>query len=325
MINKDVKMKGLRANHMATQMSQMKHIRGLMLIFISGLFAMGCQPSQPPESPEARMIPAPGLYPAEQQVTIELPSTAENVYLTTDTSEPEPNALCAYSGESITVDRPTQIKIRYDFKGQTYLREGLYIVEEVVEDHRYTNRKVVETWENFFLRHVIRAMSPPDNVDSTLTLRDGEGGVVTLETRILGRTPFTKIPNKGSQAYRFNFFKHIDADTGEEVMIRSGTVYGYRSEDGGYYGASENKGERLYFSGTYTGWAEGEFQINENGDVYAGRYTVMCINRGCSSDPVIYELAANKELIEVGPARHDDSWSCSEPETLEGGSEALPE
>lgn len=272
---------------------------------------------------EPEFQPVGGSYENAQTLSIVLPTDATNVYLTTDMAAPEPSDLCTYAGEAILVDRPTVVKLRYDQAGETKTREQRYIIRDNISEHGYKNRKIIEVWESFFVKNVLRAFSPPDNEDSSLVVEDGKGGVASLQTAILSRTPFTKVPDAGEQLYGFSFFERPDADTGDVVRINRGAIYGYRNKNGGYYttlpratqlDVTAEKAERLYFAGTYTGWAEGDFRMDTEGRTVAGYYEVHCQDAGCADTSVIYTMDQGmNRLIEMGPARHENTRSCTPP------------
>jgi hypothetical protein len=242
------------------------------------------------EDTTVTFMPESGRYQAAQTLTIKLPPTASNIYLTTDTLDPVANNACAYHGENLQLDRATLVKLRFDVQGKTYRHEKLYVIDENPADSHLTNRSVVEAWENFFVSQVYRQMPATGDQNAVHTLTDAEGGTVTRDTRILSRSIFFGIPTSGSQAYRFNFFEKTDADTGEVIMINSGAIYGYRNEDYGFFTTLRDGGERLKFSGTYNGWADGDFNLNADGQTTDGKYTVFCRDYGCAATPVIYAL-----------------------------------
>ena len=245
-----------------------------------------------------------------------------NLYLTTDGVDPIADPLCAYGGETILLDRPTRVKLRYDQNGETRILEETFIIKRNLQDSGYTNRQIVEVWERFFVDNVLNVFDPPDNENSIFTLDEAHGGQLVVETNILSRTPFTKIPDAGEQSFRFRFFERTNPDTGKVVRINRGAIYGYRNRDGGYYTTYPTKAsadgnpmaERLYFAGSYTGWADGSFRMNEEGVTIGGYYEVECVGQNCAPSPVAYHMIeGNNMLVEVGPARHANTRSCTQP------------
>lgn len=296
-----------------------KKLPGWLCMATLSLVITACK--TPVTEPEFK--PAGGSYENAQTVSIVLPTDATNVYLTTDMADPAVSDLCTYAGETLLVDRPTLVKLRYDQGGETKTREQRYIIRDNISEHGYANRKIVEVWESFFVKNVLRVFSPPDNENSSLMIEDGKGGKATLQTNILSRTPFTKIPDSGEQLYGFAFFEQQDEDTGDLVRINRGAIYGYRNKNGGYYttlpaapqfDSPAERAERLYFAGTYIGWAEGDFTMDAEGKTVAGYYEVQCQGAGCAETPVIYTMDQGlNRLIEIGPARHANTRSCTLP------------
>lgn len=256
--------------------------------------------------------PEAGVYAQVQVLEITLPPTASNVYLTTDTIDPESHPNCSYVGENITLDRATTVKLRFDVQGKTYNHERTYIIEENPQDSGLTNRTVIEAWEHFFVKQVLNKLPASNDEDSIRVLDDGDGGTVTINTRILDRSFFFDVPIEGSQTYSFNFFEKEDADTGELIMINSGAVYGYRNEYGGYYSTERREGQRIRFDGTYRGWADGDFWLDEEGNTSGGHYKVFCSTPGCAAVPVIYGLSSSNQFIEVSPVPNAYTRSCVE-------------
>lgn len=254
--------------------------------------------------------PAEGIYADTQAVSVILPPLAKNVYLTTNTLAPQPNSHCQYNGETLTVDRPTVVKVNYEVEGQAYSVEAIYVVEQNYTDSQYTNRDVVFTWEKFFLDNVVRQFSPSTEEDSKLRLQDGKGGSVWLQTTIIERSVLFDMPERGSQHYAFDFFEKTDENIGKTVMLKSGAVYGYLGDGSGYYSTKRNGGSRIHYSGTYSGWAEGDFTLNGNAQAVAGEYQVYCQDLGCAADPVYYALNSKHQLVEVSAARQENTWSC---------------
>ncbi len=256
-------------------------------------------------------LPEAGRFQSAQTLTITLPATARNVYLTTDTLDPVPSESCAYSGEDLVLDRATRVKLRFDVQGKTYHHQRLYVIDENPANSQFKNRTVIEAWENFFVSQVYRQLPPIGDEDAIDTLTDDYGGTVTRVTRILDRSIFFDIPTAGSQSYAFNFFEKTDPDTGEHIVLNSGTIYGYLNEDGGYYSTERVGGEQLKFAGTYNGWADGDFILNSEGQTSAGQYTVFCRDYGCADVPVTYALGTEKQLLEVSPVPNENTRRCT--------------
>ena len=263
--------------------------------------------------------PAAGTYSTAQTVTVGLPPKATNVYLTTDSVDPVADPRCAYSSDALTLDRSTLIKVSYDVAGKHYQAESLYVIGSNVPDSGYTNRKVLTTWERFFVEHVLRQFSIPNENSSTVQLEDEVGGSVTIQTNILDRTTFGA-PESGEQSYSFERFKMTDPDTAETVTINSGTIYGYRDPDEGNYttltqGAARGAGNRLEFAGTYNGWADGNFRMNAAGETVDGYYKIYCYDNGCAANPVIYALGTKNQFVEVKAYPDANTRTCSAPES----------
>ncbi len=250
-----------------------------------------------------------GVYPTTQTLQITLPPTATNVYLTTNSIDPVPNAACAYSGEDLTIDRPTIVKLIYNVGGDKFSYEKQYRVEENKVDNRFTNRNVIETWEYFFKKHVLSQFSPSETENSFLTAEDGEGGTATVLTQYSHHWLTNDITG-GSQTYTFNFFEKTDAETGEVVMLRSGILSGSQGADGGYYMTDDQA--PITFSGTYHGWAEGAFFTNAEGLTTDGYYKVYCTDAGCAPAPVVYYLNPSHGFIEIDQKRSEFTHSCEE-------------
>lgn len=300
-----------------TNMMNPKSLRYSSLI-IGALLLAGCKTE---EITTTSYYPAVGTYNETQTVRVQVPPTASNVYLTTDSVTPVAQPRCAYSGENLTIDRTTLIKVAYDVAGKHYVSEGLYVLENNPVDSGYTNRSVVTTWERFFVTQVLRQFSVPNEDSSTLTLEDGEGGNVTLQTNILDRS-ILGAPEAGEQRYSFNKFKMTEEDSGLSVTINSGNIYGYRDEEDGFYTTLENEyttyGSRLEFSGSYNGWADGDFKMDATGKTLSGGYyEIMCFDNGCANHPVTYRLGSRNQFIEVTHSQGANTRSCQEPPVVE--------
>lgn len=276
-----------------------------------GTLALALTACKTVEDTTVVFLPEAGRFQAAQTLAITLPPTARNVYLTTDTLDPVPSESCAYGGENLDLDRATLVKLRFDVQGKTYHHERLYVIDENPADSQLKNRTVIEAWENFFVSQVYRQLPPIGDEDATDTLTDDYGGTVTRQTRILDRSIFFDIPTAGSQTYTFNFFEKTDPDTGENINLNSGAIYGYLNEDGGYYSTVRSGGQRLKFAGTYNGWADGDFSLNAEGQTSAGHYTVFCRDYGCAATPVIYALGTEKQLLEVSPVPNENTRRCT--------------
>ena len=276
-----------------------------------GTLALALTACKTVEDTTVVFLPEAGRFQAAQTLAITLPPTARNVYLTTDTLDPVPSESCAYGGENLDLDRATLVKLRFDVQGETYHHERLYVIDENPADSQLKNRTVIEAWENFFVSQVYRQLPPIGDEDATDTLTDDYGGTVTRQTRILDRSIFFDIPTAGSQTYTFNFFEKTDPDTGENINLNSGAIYGYLNEDGGYYSTVRSGGQRLKFAGTYNGWADGDFFLNAEGQTSDGHYTVFCRDYGCAATPVIYALGTEKQLLEVSPVPNENTRRCT--------------
>lgn len=297
----------IRTRQLSTSLAARKPI-SLVLLGALSITLSACK-IEPDVS--VSFTPDSGVFAASQTLAIRLPPNATNVYLTTDTRDPVPHPACAYAGENLTLDRATLVKLRFDVQGNTYRHERLYVIDENPQDNRFTNRSVLEAWENFFVKQVYRQMPAISDEDAIHTLTDEEGGTVTRTTRILDRSIFFDIPTAGSQTYTFNFFERTDADTGEIVMLNSGSIHGYLDEDGGYYSTRRDAGKRLKYAGTYNGWADGDFTLDADGRTSGGHYTIHCQDAGCADTPVIYALGTAKQLIEVSPVPGPETRRCS--------------
>lgn len=260
--------------------------------------------------------PGGGTYAEAQSVSVQLPPKATNVYLTTDSIDPVADARCGYSGEAMTLDRPTLVKVAYDVVGKHYQAEALYVIENNTPENGFTNRKVINTWERFFVDHVLRQFSVPNENTSVITLNDDQGGKVTVTTDILSRS-MLGAPTKGDQTYVFDNFNMKDAETGEEVTISQGKISGYRDQNEGSYTTLltgvRGSGKRLEFSGTYNGWADGDFLMNAAGETTSGYYKVYCQDNGCSVHPMVYALTTNNRFVEVAAYPDGHTRSCTDP------------
>lgn len=287
-------------------------------LIIGALLLSGCKTE---EITTTTYYPAVGTYTETQTVRVQAPPKATNVYLTTDSVTPVAQARCAYAGENLTIDRTTLIKVAYDVAGKHYVSEGLYVLENNPVDNGYANRSVVTTWERLFVTEVLRQFNVPNEDSSTLTLDDGEGGNVTLQTNILDRS-FLGAPVAGEQRYSFNKFKMSEEDTGLSVTLNSGNIYGYRDEEDGFYTTLENEyttyGSRLEFSGSYNGWADGDFKMDATGKTLSGGYyEIMCFDNGCANHPVTYTLGSRNQFIEVTHSQGANTRSCQAPPVIE--------
>lgn len=307
---------------MNSLLSLARSVRAQQTFRIAGVLCVAVLFTGCKESFQPRFSIGGGVYETEQQLSVEFSDDTTNLYLTTDGVDPIADPLCVYNGDAILVDRPTRVKLRYDQNGETRVLEETFIIKQNLVDSGYTNRRIIEVWEKFFVDHVLNVFDPPENENSIFTLDEEHGSQLVVETNILSRTPFTKIPDSGEQSFRFRFFERNNEDTGEEVRINRGAIYGYRNRDGGYYTTYPTKtsadgepmAERLYFAGTYTGWAEGSFQMNEEGITTGGYYEVDCVGQNCAPSSVTYHMVeGNNMLVEVGPARHENTRSCTTP------------
>ncbi|MCG8534564.1 MAG: hypothetical protein MI808_05655 [Pseudomonadales bacterium] len=283
------------------------HGKKTLLIGALGIAVSACEVV---EDTSVTFTPAAGTYQEEQVLSIDLPPTATNVYLTTDTRDPIISNACSYGGEDLLLDRATTVKLRFDVQGKTYTHERTYLIEANPQNSNLTNRTIIETWENFFVKNVYNQIPSDFDNDFVKVINDEDGGSVTVTTRILDRSFFFDIPIEGEQIFDFNFFEKTDADTGEVVVINSGAVYGYRNEDGGYYSTKRKAGKVIKFDGTYRGWAEGGFTLNADGETTGGSYKVFCTSPGCSDVPVVYALGSTRQFIEISPTHHENTRAC---------------
>lgn len=264
---------------------------------------------------EAYFDIGPSRYSDPQEVTIVLPENTSSAYLTTNTLDPEPKTSCLYSGEKITLTRPTQVKVVYTVNDETFSLQGNFIIESGIRDAGYANRDAIDTWEDFFANHVFPQFHPSMDGDSTLVVTDSDGGSISLQTEILDRTPFTNVPSKGRQTYSFNFYKYTDPDSGRLLNIHMGKLQGVMEKDeGGYYKSlTRASGDNnIYFSGAFNGFASGSFFLDADGNTTSGEYLLYCSDRYCASSPVPYILDTSGDLIEIDPATFENTWECKD-------------
>ena len=92
-------------------------------------------------------------------------------------------------------------------------------------------------------------------------------------------------------------------------MIKKGALYGYQDEDGGFYGTVQETGVRIHFSGSYHGWADGDFELNAGGRPSFGYYEIFCSDFGCPDHSVTYAVQGH-HYLEVNPLPHENSLTC---------------
>lgn len=254
-----------------------------------------------------------GAYPTAQTVKVEFPSNATNIFVTTDSIDPWPAEDCYQQNTavSVNVNQSMAIKIRYDQYGSTFTDTKYYFIEDVASDGGHLNRDLLDTWETFFVKAVLRNFDIPDQDFSRLTIHDGQGGTVVLETRITDRGWIFEDPEEANQTYFFDNFHYTDPDTGQSFVIESGKIYGYRNENRGYYN-TELDGEPIVVSGDVNGWAQGNFLMDGDGNTTSGYYRIFCEDAGCANRETIYGLnTAANQFIEVAPTYNDSTLTCS--------------
>ena len=253
-----------------------------------------------------------GAYPTAQQINLQIPDNAKNVFVTTDSVEPWPSESCYQTAKSINinVDQSMAIKIKYDQYGATFTDAQYYFIEDVSSDGGHLNRDLLDTWETFFVKAVLRRFDVPDQDFSRLTINDGQGGTVVLETRITERGWFTDAPEEANQTYYFDNFHYTDPDTGQSFVIESGKIYGYRNENRGFFN-TELDGEPIVVSGDVNGWAEGNFKMDGEGNTTSGYYRIFCSDDGCANRETVYGLNTGaNDFIEVAPVFNESTFSC---------------
>ncbi|MCG8669805.1 MAG: hypothetical protein MI867_10370 [Pseudomonadales bacterium] len=284
-------------------------VLGLGLSTIAVLTACVSEPKYPGSH---YFSPNTGAYPTAQTVDLSIPNDATNIFVTTDSVEPWPSEYCVQNNGllQINVDQPMAIKLRYDQYGQTITDVGYYFIEDSAIDNGYKNRDLLDTWETFFASHVLKLFNVPDQDYSLLTHSDGQGGTVSLETRITERGWIFGDPEEGNQTYRFDNYHYTDPQTGQSFVIESGTIYGFRGESRGFYN-TELDGEAIVFSGDINGWAEGNFKMDGERTT-GGYYRVFCTDAGCANKEAVYGLNTTaKEFIEIAPVTNENTLSCS--------------
>lgn len=239
------------------------------------------------------------------KVKVGLPTGATNAYLTTDNQDPVISENCKLGDGIVEVDRPMVIKLRYDLNGQTVQQKGIYIITDQIKPNRFGNRDAVEIFESFIKNHINPAFGPTsENFDQTLTISDGQGGSATRATDIEGF-----IFKEGRQTFSFNNYHYFNSSQNTLFVAERGRIFGFIDRNGGYYNTDE-QGETMVFSGTYTGTAEGHFYLNEYRQTTSGFYRVTCVDRWCAKGPVYYALDGFREFVEIYPQPDKAPKSC---------------
>ena len=301
-------MKQLTTNN-TSRVSGIKRV-ALGMAAVSLLAACKTEPKYPGSH---YFSPPTGAYPTSQTIDVNIPDDASNVFVTTDSIAPWPSEYCAQNTGllQINANQPMSVKIRYDQYGRTITDTAYYFIEDAAESNIYTNRDLIDIWEDFFVAHVLTLFTVPDQDYSLLTHNDGQGGTITLETNITERGWIFDDPEEGNQTYRFTNYHYRDPKTGLEFVVKSGAIYGFRGESRGYYN-TEIEGETIVFSGDVNGWAEGNFKLDGDGNTTGGYYRIFCNDAGCANKEVAYGLnSAASEFIEVAANPSSTTLSCS--------------
>lgn len=243
-------------------------------------------------------------YSRAQRVKVEVPENATNVYLTTNNKDPVPNAKCSFKPGIINVNRPTVVKLRFDLDGETYIQSGIYIIENMVKESRYGNRVAIDIFERFIRNHVNPSFGPSPTHDATEVISDGTDGTVTRITDINGL-----IFVQGRQTFLFNDYKYFDPNNETYLIVKSGKIFGFRNSDGGYYNTDVD-GETINFFGTFNGYANGHFYLNEQNETTGGFYRVTCSDKWCAAGEAYYALGSFREFVEIYPEPEDNPRSC---------------
>jgi len=240
------------------------------------------------------------------KVKVEVPENATGVYLTTDNQDPEPSDSCRIDSDTIiTVDRPMVIKLNYDLNGVAYRKKGIYVIADKVAENRFGNRDAIDIFETFISNHINPSFGPTPSSDQFKTISDGQGGTASRSTTIDG---FFFV--EGRQIFTFNNYHYLNKSQGTLFVAETGKIFGFMDGDGGYYN-TDNEGDTMVFSGTYTGTAEGNFYLNEFGQTSRGFYRVTCIDRWCADNEVYYALDSFREFVEIYPRPGETPRSCN--------------
>ncbi|MCG8668360.1 MAG: hypothetical protein MI867_03025 [Pseudomonadales bacterium] len=240
------------------------------------------------------------------KVNVQIPEGATNIYLTTDNTDPIANESCRIEEDTIvTVDRPMVIKLSYEHNGTPHLQTGIYVIADRVEENRFGNRDAIEIFETFITQHINPSFGPTPSSDQFRTISDGQGGTASRRTTVDGWFFL-----EGRQTFTFNNYQYLDKTHGTQFIAESGAIFGYMDGDGGYYNTDE-QGETMVFSGTYTGTAEGHFYLNEYSQTTRGFYRVTCIDRWCADNEVYYALDSFREFVEIYPKPSEAPRSCN--------------
>lgn len=239
-------------------------------------------------------------------VKVSLPAGATNAYLTTDNEDPIVSESCKLGDGIVTVNRPMVIKLRYDLDGQTVQQKGIYVIADQIKPNRFGNRDAIEIFESFIKNHLNPAFGPTsESFDQTLTITDDQGGSATRATDIEGI-----IFKEGRQTFSFNNYHYFNSSQNTLFVAENGKIFGFIDSDGGYYN-TDDQGETMVFSGTYTGTAEGHFYLNEYRQTTGGFYRVTCVDRWCATGPVYYALDGFREFVEIYPLPDEAPKSCN--------------
>lgn len=246
------------------------------------------------------------IYDKAQRVKIDVPPGATHLYLTTDNKAPTPSASCSVKvGEVIKVARPAALRLDYELDGIAYRQQGIYIIESAIEPARFANRVAIDIFETFIRNHVNPAFGNyTPSTDETKSITDGMGGTITRITDINGIFNIT-----GRQTFIFDDYKYSDAGSDTHLIVKSGRIFGFRDEDGGYYN-SDAEGETLVFAGTFNGNADGNFGLSSSGQTSSGFYRVQCRDRWCADGDVLYALNSMLEFVEIYPSTSAEVRSC---------------
>lgn len=246
------------------------------------------------------------IYDTTQRVMVEIPQGATNVYLTTDNNDPVASSNCSFKQSVITVDHPMVIKLRYDLDGTTINQTGLYVIEDNVRKSQLGNHVAIDIFEDFIRNHLNPTFGPTPHYEETKTIDDGMGGTATRTTTFKGLFNIT-----GYQNVVFNNYKYHDPKNDTYFIATSGKIAGSMNKNGGSFGTFDfNGGEKLVFTGTYSGNADGQFYVDSNNNRYQGYYRVACADRWCAKGDAYYVLDKYREFVEIYPLPTDTPKSC---------------
>jgi len=265
------------------------------------LLLAGCEPGENTVS----FLEGIHQYDTAQTVEVRLPQGASDIYVTTDNNDPIPREQCRLTNPVISVEKPTVIKVRFTLDGNTLTQTGIYVIADAITESRYGNRVAIDLFENFIRSHINPAFGPsPTIFDQNLSINDGMGGTATRDTVIEGI-----IFKSGKQTFSFDNYSYYEPNDNTLFIAESGSIFGYRDSDGGYYNTDED-GERIVYSGTFNGSADGHFYLDSEGYTTRGFYRVNCVDRWCADGDVIYAMDRQREYVEIFPSSNDDTISC---------------